>query len=224
VDHRTDPPRQDVVVLAAMGMEWRAIRRALSPTASPAQVVRCGIALRRWTPPPPPRPAFITCGLAGGLRSDLPPGTVVVASSVAMEDGEPVRCDPGWVAALVAGARARGHEPVVGPMLTARRPVVGIAREAWAGKGFVAAEMETALLAPTGAPLASLRVIIDAPAAEVSERWVTPGRAALDPRRWREAMWLAARAPRYARRAARCLAAGLANEAAQPGDASGGVA
>jgi hypothetical protein len=199
-----------VVVLAAMGMEWHAIRRVFSATGSPAQVVRCGIGLQRWSPPQPPMPAFITCGLAGGLRSDLPPGTVVVASSVAMEDGEPVACDPGWVAALVAGARACGHEPVVGPVLTARRLVVGDARGAWAGKGFVAAEMETALLVPTGAPLASLRVILDAPAAEVSEHWVRPGRAAVDPRRWREAMWLAARAPRYTRLAARCLAAGLA--------------
>jgi hypothetical protein len=95
-------------------------------------------------------------------------------------------------------------------VLTARRLVVGGARGVWAGKGFVAAEMETALLIPSGAPLASLRVIVDAPAEEVSGRWVRPGRAALDPRRWREAMWLAARAPRYSRLAARCLAAGLA--------------
>jgi hypothetical protein len=205
-----DLPRQEVVVLAALGTEWRAIRRALSSTASPAQVVRCGMRLKGWAPPPPPRPAFITCGLAGGLRSDLPPGTVVVADRVALEDGELVACDPRWVAALVAGARACGHEPVVGPILTTRRLVVGTARETWAGKGFVAAEMETALLIPTGAPLASLRVILDAPAAEVSEHWVTPGRAAIDPRRWREAIWLAARAPRYTRLAARCLATGLA--------------
>lgn len=197
-------------MLAALGMEWRAIRRALSATGNPAQVVRCGIGLQRWTPPRPPLPALITCGLAGGLRSDLPPGTVVVADRVAMEDGVAVACDPGWVAALVGGVRACGHEPVVGPMLTARGLVVGKARGAWAGKGFVAAEMETALLVPTGAPLASLRVIIDAPTAEVSEHWVSPGRAALDPRRWGEAMWLAARAPRYSRLAARCLAAGLA--------------
>ena len=205
-----EAPNQDVVVLAAMGMEWRAIRRALSATGNPAQVVRCGIGLQRWSPPPPPRPVFITCGLAGGLRSDLPPGTVVVADSVALEDGVAVACDPGWVAALVAGVRACGHEPVVGPMLTARRLVVGDARSAWAGKGFVAADMETALLAPTGAALVSLRVILDAPAAEVSGHWVTSGHAALDPRRWREAMWLAARAQRYSRLAARCLAAGLA--------------
>ena len=96
-------------MLAAMGMEWRAIRRALSATGNPAQVVRCGIGLQRWSPPKPPQPAFITCGLAGGLRSDLPPGTVVVAGSVAMEDGEPVACDPDWVAALVAGALSLIH-------------------------------------------------------------------------------------------------------------------
>ena len=213
-----DSSGQDVVVLAALGMEWRAIRHALSASGNPAQVARCGIALRHWSPPPPPRPVFITCGLAGGLRSDLPPGTVVVAGSVAMEDGEPVACDPTWIAALVAGARACGHEPVVGPVLTARQLVVGDARGAWAAKGFVAVGMETALLVPTSAPLASLRVIIDAPAAEVSEHWVSPGRTALDPRRWCEAMWLAARAPRYTRLAARCLAAGL-EAAADRGDA-----
>jgi hypothetical protein len=213
-----DLSRQEVLVLAAMAMEWRAIRRALAATGNPAQVARCGIALRHWTPPPPPHPAFITCGLAGGLRADLPPGPVVVADAVATEDGEPVACDPRWVAALTAGARACGHEPVVGPMLTARRLVVGDARAGWAGKGFAAAEMETALLIATGAPLASLRVIIDAPAAEVSEHWVSPGRAAIDPRRWREAMWLGARAPRYSRLAARCLAAGLAVRRSDPYD------
>ncbi len=214
-----ESPGRDVVVLAAMPIEWRAIRHALSVSGSPAQVVRCGIGLKRWVPPPAPMPAFITCGLAGGLRSELPPGTVVVASSVAMEDGEPVACDPAWVAALISGARACGHEPVVGPMLTARRLVVGDARGVWAERGFVAAEMETALLIPTGAPLASLRVVIDAPAAELSERWVAPGRAAINPWRWREAMWLAARAPRYSRLAASCLAAGLtwAEELLPPG-------
>ncbi|HBV94746.1 MAG: hypothetical protein ABSC16_05505 [Candidatus Dormibacteria bacterium] len=200
---------RDVLVLAPMGLEWRAVRRALAAAGNPAPVVRCGISLSRWEPPPPPRPALITCGLAGGLWSDLRPGTVVVAESVAFEDGDPVACDPRWVAALVAGARACGQEPVVGPMLTARRLVVGEARRAWAEKGFVAAEMETALLASTGAPLASLRVIVDAPAAEVSERWTSPGRSALDPRRWREAAWLAARAPGYARLAARCVAGAL---------------
>jgi 4-hydroxy-3-methylbut-2-enyl diphosphate reductase len=197
------------LVLAPMGLEWRAVRRALAAAGNPAPVVRCGISLSRWEPPPPPRPALITCGLAGGLRSDLLPGTVVVADSVAFEDGDRVGCDPQWVAALIAGARACGQEPVVGPMLTARRLVVGDARRAWAARGFVAAEMETALLASIGAPLASLRVIVDAPAAEVSERWTSPGRAALDPRRWREAAWLAARAPGYARLAARCVAGAL---------------
>jgi 4-hydroxy-3-methylbut-2-enyl diphosphate reductase len=200
---------RDVLVLAPMGLEWRAVRRALAAAGNPAPVVRCGISLSRWEPPPPPRPALITCGLAGGLRSDLLPGTVVVADSVAFEDGDRVGCDPQWVAALIAGARACGQEPVVGPMLTARRLVVGDARRAWAARGFVAAEMETALLASIGAPLASLRVIVDAPAAEVSERWTSPGRAALDPRRWREAAWLAARAPGYARLAARCVAGAL---------------
>jgi 4-hydroxy-3-methylbut-2-enyl diphosphate reductase len=196
-----------VAVLAATLVEWHAARRATAGSGVP--VVRCGVGLSRWEPSPP-LPALITCGLAGGLRPDLPPGTVVVADSVAFEDGERVTCDAEWVAKLVAGARACGQEPVVGPMLTARRLVVGEARRAWAAKGFVAAEMETALLASTGASLGSLRVLLDAPAREVSAGWSHPARTALDPRRWSETMWLAARAPRYARLAARCVAAGLA--------------
>ena len=217
-----ESPVPGVLVLAPMGLEWRAVRRAIAAAGNRTPVVRCGISLSRWEPPPPPRPALITCGLAGGLLPRLSPGTVVVAESVAFEDGDPVACDPGLVASLAAGTRACGHEPVVGPVLTARQLVVGGARAAWARRGFVAAEMETALLIPTGAPLASLRVIIDAPAAEVSEHWVSPGRAALDPRRWREAMWLAARAPRYSRLAARCLAAGLLEWTGHPPAGGGG--
>jgi len=209
--------RQPITVLAATGVEWRAVRHALAGAGNPPWValVRCGIALSRWESPPPPAPALVTCGLAGGLRPDLRPGTVVVADSVTMEDGEPVACNPGLVAVLVAGARACGREPVVGPVLTARLMVVGTARQTWAEKGFVAAEMETGLLAPTGAPLGCLRVVLDAPGREVSARWSRGGRAALDPRRWAEALWLAARAPGYARRAARCLAAGLARAESQ---------
>jgi 4-hydroxy-3-methylbut-2-enyl diphosphate reductase len=200
-----------VVVLAATGLEWRAVRRAVAGSGVP--VVRCGVGLRRWDAPQTPGergPALITCGLAGGLRADLPPGIVVIADSVAYEDGERLTCDPAWVTKLVAGARACGQEPVVGPMLTARRLVVGEARRAWAEKGFVAAEMETALLAAAGAPLGSLRVVLDAPSREVSAEWSRPAaRVALDPRRWAETVWLATRAPRYARLAARCLAEAL---------------
>lgn len=194
-------------MLAATGLEWRAARRALAGTG--VEAVRCGVGLRSWEPPSPPLPALITCGLAGGLRADLRPGTVVVASSVAYEEGEWVACDPRWVDALVAGARACGHEAVVGPMVTAHHLVAGAARNAWAERGFVAAEMETALLASTGAPLGSLRVVLDAPSREMSARWSRPALAALDPRRGGETLWLAARAPGCARLAARCVARGL---------------
>jgi hypothetical protein len=203
-------------VLAATWLEWCAVRRVLATRrGTRVDLVRCGVALRRWTPPAGHRAALVTCGIAGGLVADLPPGTVVIAESVALEGGEPVACDQGWVRALVAGAREMGHQPAVGPLLTARRPVVGAARHAWAQRGFLAVEMETALLAPIGAPLASLRVILDAPSREMSPGWAAPARAALDPRRWGEMVWLASRAPSYARRAALCLATGL--EHATPG-------
>lgn len=201
--------RPGAVVLAPMGVEWRALRRAVRRGGSPLRIARGGIALRGFVPPAQAPEAYVTCGLAGGLRADLEPGTVVVASSVMLESGEPVACDPELVRALVAGARACGVEPLVGPVLTARRLVVGAERGRWAERGWVAAEMETALLASTGVPLGTLRVVIDAAGQDVSAGWERPLIAALDPRRWREALWLAARAPRYATLAARCVVAGL---------------
>lgn len=207
----------DATVLAATWLEWRAVRRALAGhPGRGVQLVRCGVALRGWTPPPGARAALITCGVAGGLAAELPPGTVVVAESVAMEGGQPVACDPRWVSALVAGARDMGLEPAVGPLLTARRPVVGALRQVWAHRGFLAAEMETARLASTGAPLASIRVILDAPSREMSPEWIVSRWAILDPHHARELLWLARRAPGCARRAARCLSAALDHIAAVP--------
>ncbi|HXZ99799.1 MAG TPA: hypothetical protein VEK76_05565 [Candidatus Binatia bacterium] len=200
------------MLLAPTRLEWLALRRCLAANgpAPGIEVIRCGVGMRRYQPPSGTRSALITCGLAGGLRPELIPGTVVVASSVAMEDGEPVGCDPAWVGTLTAGVRSLGIEPVVGPMVTVRRLAVGPERVVWAARGFAAADMETALIAPTGAPLGSLRVILDAPSREVSAGWSSPRRAGVDPRRWSEMAWLARRAPAYALLAGRCLAAGLA--------------
>jgi hypothetical protein len=199
------------LVLAPMWVEWRPLQRALAAARrrGEVEVVRTGIGLRRGVPAADRERPVITCGLAGGLCPDLVPGTVFVADSVAMENGERVACAPRWVEALAAGARACGHEPVIGPLLTARSLIVGEARRRWAERGFVAVDMETALLVPSGAPVASLRVVLDTGAAEVSERWVSPARSALDPRRWTEAAWLFRRAPAYSALAARCLAAAL---------------
>jgi hypothetical protein len=198
------------LVLAPTWLEWRAVRGALS-AAGPhgVELVRCGVRLSRFREAPRPLAALVTCGLVGGLDPSLEAGRVVVASSVAVEEGEPVDCDPELVHALVAGARRCGAEPVVGPVLTASRMLVGPARAAWAARGFVAVEMETALLAPLGAPLATLRVVLDSARSELSDGWERPILPLLDPRRWKEAAWLAGRAPRYAAMAARCLAAAL---------------
>lgn len=206
-----EPIHSRPLVLAPMWVEWRPLRRALAPARrrGRVEVVRCGIALRRHVPAADRERPLITCGLAGGLDPAIVPGTVVVANSVAIEGGETVACDPRWVDLLAAGARACGREPVVGPLLTARSLIVGEARRHWAERGFIAADMETALLVPRGAPVASLRVVLDTAAAEVSEEWVRPARSALDPRRWTEALWLLRRAPAFSALAARCLAAAL---------------
>ena len=66
------------------------------------RVVECGIALAKET-------AFddltISCGLAGGLRDDLPTGTVLIPQRVRRPDGSEVECDLPAMAALTDAAR-----------------------------------------------------------------------------------------------------------------------
>ncbi len=70
--------------------------------------------------------------------------------------------------------------------------------------------METALLLGMVARVAAVRVVLDTPRQEISPAWRRPWRAALDPRNWRDAAWLARAAPRCSLRAARVVAAALA--------------
>src|SRR5262249_54611415 len=107
-------------VVAATRLEARAVRRALPGT----RAGRTGVALTKMqTAPSGP---VVTCGLAGSLRADMPTGTVVVARCVLRPDGGTVWCDPQLVAALLAGARRLGVQPVVGPMVTSARLITGI--------------------------------------------------------------------------------------------------
>jgi hypothetical protein len=99
-------------------------------------------------------------------------------------------------------------------MLSADGVVTGAHRARWAARGFVAADMETALLAGMVARVAAVRVLIDTPRREISSAWERPGRAALDPRNWLQGAWLARVAPRLSTRAARVVAAAIAANAA----------
>jgi hypothetical protein len=191
----------EVTAVAAMGVEVWAVRRR----APHVLVHQAGIGLRGWhgliT-----TPIVASVGLAGGLRRDLAPGTVVVATEVALEDAPPVSCDQRWVEATISAARRLGFTCVAGPLVTATHLVTGAERGMWAEKGFVAVDMESAYLAGRAAGLAVVRVILDTPQHELSPAWERPTRAALDPRNFRELVWLLRNVPRYSLRAASVLA------------------
>jgi Phosphorylase superfamily len=190
-----------LIVVAATSLEARAARRELPHQT----VLEAGVALRGAGT------AFggvvVSCGLAGGLRDDLPTGTVVIPRSVRRPDGTTLQCDPELVEALIAGARRIGHEPSTGAMVTADTVVVGRERAVWAADGFVAADMETGLLVATR--VAAVRVILDTPRNELSADWLHPVAAMLKPWNWPQAVWLAREAPRCSRVAACVIAAAL---------------
>jgi Phosphorylase superfamily len=191
-------------ILAPTLLEYWAVRRRLrSPRASWA-----GVRLARWQGAPAGS-VVVVCGLAGALTSGREPGTVLVPEQVGLADGTTMRCDGELVRALAGAARSLGFEPETGPVLTAPSLVAGAARADWARRGFVAAEMETGLLAKRRLRVATVRVILDSPEHGISQEWQTPARAMLRPDLWGELWWLCRTAPAYALRAADVLQLGL---------------
>ncbi|HLY02515.1 MAG TPA: hypothetical protein VKR56_08450 [Candidatus Cybelea sp.] len=188
-----------ITLIAATSLECNALRRVLPE----ARVVQVGIALADLRAPL--GDTIVSCGLAGGLRSDLPTGTLLIPREVRRPDGDALLCDAELVEALAEGARSLGIEPVFAALLTTDSIVNGAARDMWAAQGFAGVDMETGRLA---APrVAAVRVILDTPHHELSAEWRTPLRAMLNPRNWPQAAWLAREAPRAARLAALVLGA-----------------
>ena len=185
----------DVAVVTATSVEAKAARRAMPG----GNVIEAGVALahaRRVEG----QNAVISCGLAGGLHHQHATGTVVIPYDVLRPDGTTLRCDAGLTEMLVRAARARGIEPVTDPIVTTTTIVNGDQRRAWSERGYAAVDMETGLLA---APrVAAVRVVLDTPLRELSEEWLRPVRALLNPFLWPEAMWLARHGPRCATLAA----------------------
>jgi hypothetical protein len=207
-------PTNSVEILAPTGLEYWAVRcmlyrvRRQDYGGVQPRITCTGMGLGRWRGGDEQSIAIV-CGLAGALDPGLRPGTVVVPELVSRTDGTETRCDPVLREALVEGARALSFEPESGPLLTAPSLVTGDARHRWAHRGFIAADMETGLLAGRNIRVAAVRVILDSPERSISEQWVNPARALLQPALWGELLWLGRSAPRYALRAARVLKAGL---------------
>jgi hypothetical protein len=195
--------------VAATAIEYKALRREMPG----ARIVQSGIALQRV------RDGFgdvvVVCGVAGGLREDLPTGALLVPREVRRPDGSVLRCDAELVDRIAERARLLGLEPIFDPLLTATKIVCGSARSEWAARGYAGVDMETGLIA---APrVAAVRVVLDTPSHELSPDWAAPLMAMLKPWNWPQAAWLAREAPRSAALAA-SVAAG-----ARRASSSGGV-
>lgn len=193
------PPASRLVVIAATALEADAVRRACPNV----RVLETGVALAR-AEQADLGDSVVSCGLAGGLRDDLPTRTVLIPRAVRRPDGELLACDAELVDALLESARSLRIEPVTDPLLTSERIVNGAERAQWAARGYAGADMETGLIvAPR---IAAVRVILDTPQRELSSEWLNPRRALRNPRNWPQALWLARTAPSAARLAARIVA------------------
>jgi hypothetical protein len=192
-----------VTAVAAMAVEARPLRRRLAGNPT-VRVQQGGIALSRWTDAS--HQLLISCGLAGALASDVSTGTVVIPDVVALGSGERRRCDEDAVASLRDAAARCGVTAHTGAVVTADHVVAGAERALWAVRGYVAVDMESALLAQRAPRFAVVRVILDTPVRELSAAWARPGRAIATPWLWGEALWLARVAPRLCDLVARIVA------------------
>ncbi|HMC38313.1 MAG TPA: 4-hydroxy-3-methylbut-2-enyl diphosphate reductase, partial [Acidimicrobiales bacterium] len=162
-----------VTVLAAMGIEARAVRRGLPPGAGldvvrtgmgPVRAARAAAELGRSGRPD----ALAVAGVAGGLEPGVAPGTIVVADRVLDADGGVVAVLAS--APLLAGELSRAGLPVqVGAVVSARRVVRGPERAAWRRTGALAVDTETAYALAAGwdIPTAVVRVVADTPRREL---------------------------------------------------------
>lgn len=187
-----------VTIVAATSTEASAVRRV---APSGVQVVECGVAAIRAA-------AFeglaISCGLAGGLRAGMPTGTVLIPRRVRRPDGSEFECDTQAVDALCEAAKRFAHHVVDDPLVTCDTLVHGAERATWARRGYAGVDMETGVLqAPR---VACVRVVLDTPEREISPAWLTPARAMLQPRAWRDLPFLMREGPRCSAIAAQIAA------------------
>src|SRR5260370_31093689 len=187
------PVTHSVATLAPSLLEYWAVRRTLPHARSSW----AGVHLARWKAARSGS-IVVVCGLAGALVPGLRPGTVLIPDRVGLADGGIMHCDPALVQALVTAARTLHFRPDTRPLLTAQSLIVGSNRGDWLERGFVAADMETGLLAGRNLRVATVRVVLDGPEHGISPDWLRPTRALLPPPLWRGLFWSSRVSPRYA--------------------------
>jgi 4-hydroxy-3-methylbut-2-enyl diphosphate reductase len=152
-----------LLVVTPLRLEREAVRGRLPG----ALVMRSGMGARRATATALtvariPFEALAVVGFCGATAKGLRPGDVVVAIEV-RGSGSVHGCEATRiVAALEAAGIARVH---AGPVVSADHIVRGVERTSLATEGALAADMESAWLAPAaaGRPFAVVRVVLDAP-------------------------------------------------------------
>ncbi len=188
-----------MVFIAATALEYRALRRAMPA----ARIVKTGVGLSRLREML--GECVVSCGLAGGLRGDLPTGTVLIPRQVRRPDGATLFCDEELVERFAQAARSLRIEPVHDALVTAPSIVSGMERAQWVECGYAGVDMETGRV--RASRVAAVRVILDTPLHELSPAWSNPMRALMNPRNWPQAAWLSREAPKAAERCARIVAA-----------------
>jgi len=156
-----------LLVFAPLCIERAAVRRGLPG----ALVLRSGMGAARSRSAAQggarlPADAVAVVGFCGAVAAGLRPGDVLVASEVRGPGGV-IACETQPVVAALA---AVGIENVrVGPVASADHIVRGAERGVLAEQGALAADMESAWLAPAaaGKPFAVLRVVLDTPDREL---------------------------------------------------------
>lgn len=149
----------------------------------------------------------ISCGLAGGLREDLPTGTVLIPSRIGCEDGSFVVCDETMTRNLRAAAVRLRLRVDRSDLLTSASLVNGARRVTYAAAGFGGVDMESGRI--DAKRIACVRVVLDTPQREISAAWLNGVRAAVTPSAWGDLPFLMKNGPRCARTAAEVIAEAL---------------
>jgi len=110
--------------------------------------------------------ALAVAGLCGAVDLALTPGSVFVADRLETPEGAVLPADG---AGLARALRARGMAAHRGTLLGVERVVTGEDRQRLRARGIDAVDMESPWLAAAaaGRPFAVLRVVVDAPGAEL---------------------------------------------------------
>jgi 4-hydroxy-3-methylbut-2-en-1-yl diphosphate reductase len=162
-----------LLVFAPLRIERAAVRRGLPG----ALVLRSGMGAARsrsaaLTGASIPAGAVAVVGFCGAVAAGLGPGDLVVASEVRGPEGV-TACEARPVVAALAALGIKNVR--VGPVASADHVVRGAERGVLAAQGALAADMESAWLAPAalGRPFAVLRVVLDTPERELTRPLAT---------------------------------------------------